>query len=172
MSDRHAIQEAERLLAGITPGDWMWRQWPQSPSATVEERPAFEELFVPDPPNLDGGNSVLRGSCGYCGAARGNDSDAGISVRTSADAAFIAAAPRLVRELLADVQRKDELVGALMRRLDAEILRCDAAERRLRAADDPVCRCGHNYSLHWIQYGESRVQGGCHKCACGAFRGI
>jgi hypothetical protein len=66
-----AIEEAERLLKDITPGEWKWFDYPDGRKLLAGETRAV--IHCPDAPM----------SC------------------DTADAAFIAAAPRLVRQLLA-----------------------------------------------------------------------
>lgn len=82
------LNEAKRLLDGITPGEWQWRN-----DATYPGRYAW---------SIQPGVLMAEGTDGTPG---GDEID-------RANAAFIAAAPRLVRDLVAEVE---ELRAALKR---------------------------------------------------------
>ena len=77
---------AERLLANVTPGAWTWERNGED----------YVDLYAENEGGID---NVLRPLSGepYVGAET--------IVENPADAAFIAAAPQLVRDLVAEVKR-------------------------------------------------------------------
>ncbi|SKQ87675.1 Uncharacterised protein [Mycobacteroides abscessus subsp. abscessus] len=69
------IERAEHLLDGITAGEWVWDEWPDKSVIS-----AMDTLVAVAP------SVILR-------------------EQSSLDARFIAAAPELVRDLIAEVQQ-------------------------------------------------------------------